>query len=103
MSVIARFHDLHASGCFVMPNPWDRGSAVFLEQLGFPALATTSAGFAFTLGLPDEVTAISRDTMLAHIRTIVEATPLPVNADFQNAYADDPEEVAANVALCVAT
>jgi 2-methylisocitrate lyase-like PEP mutase family enzyme len=103
MSAIARFQELHTSGCFVMPNPWDAGTAVFLQQLGFPALATTSAGFAFTLGRPDEVSAIPRDTMLAHIRTIVEATSLPVNADFQNAYADDPEGVAANVALCIAT
>ncbi len=86
-----------------MPNPWDPGSALFLQHLGFEALATTSAGFAFTRGLPDEVRAIPLETMLAHIRDIVAATPLPVNADFQSGYADEPEGVAANVALCIAT
>ena len=86
-----------------MPNPWDPGSALFLQHLGFEALATTSAGFAFTRGLPDEVRAVPLETMLAHIRDIVAATPLPVNADFQSGYADEPEEVAANVALCIAT
>ena len=103
LSVVARFHALHASGCFVLPNPWDVGTARFLEHLGFQALATTSAGFAFSQGLPDEVSAIPRDAMLGHVREIAAATTLPVNADFQNGYADDPEEVAANVALCVAT
>jgi 2-methylisocitrate lyase-like PEP mutase family enzyme len=102
-SAIARFRTLHASGCFVLPNSWDIGSAVYLQHLGFKALATTSAGFAFTRGLPDSVTAISRDVMLAHVKEIVEATDLPVNADFQNGFATEPEEVAANVALCVAT
>jgi 2-methylisocitrate lyase-like PEP mutase family enzyme len=101
-SAIASFRKLHSSGCFVVPNPWDPGSALYLQHLGFQALATTSAGFAFTRGLPDEVRAIPRDAMLAHIRDIVAATPLPVNADFQSGYADEPEEVAANVALCVA-
>lgn len=86
-----------------MPNPWDIGTAVYLQHLGFTALATTSAGFAFSRGLPDTVTAISRDEMLGHIREVVEATPLPVNADFQTGYADEPEGVAANVALCIAT
>ena len=102
-SAIARFRDLHASGCFVMPNPWDAGSALYLQHLGFAALATTSAGFAFTRGLPDEISAIPRDAMLAHVREIVAATALPVNADFQSGYAHEPEGVAANVALCVAT
>jgi 2-methylisocitrate lyase-like PEP mutase family enzyme len=102
-SCIARFRELHASGCFVLPNPWDAGSAVYLRHLGFKALATTSAGFAFTRGLPDDVRAIDRDVMLAHIRDIVEATSLPVNADFQSGYADEPPAVAANVALCIAT
>jgi 2-methylisocitrate lyase-like PEP mutase family enzyme len=102
-SAIAAFRDLHASGCFVLPNPWDVGSARALESLGFRALATTSAGFAFSRGLPDEVRALPRDLMLAHVHEIAGATPLPVNADFQNGYADDPEGVAASVALCAAT
>ncbi len=103
LGTIARFRALHESGCFVLPNPWDVGTAFYLQHLGFKALATTSAGFAFSRGLPDAVAAITRDTMLAHIREVVEATSLPVNADYQNGYADSPEEVAANVALCVAT
>jgi 2-methylisocitrate lyase-like PEP mutase family enzyme len=98
---IAAFHTLHESGCFVLPNPWDAGTAVVLEHLGFKALATTSAGYAFSRGLPDG--GVSRDAMLAHVREIVEATPLPVNADFMGGYADEPEGVAANVRLCVAT
>jgi 2-methylisocitrate lyase-like PEP mutase family enzyme len=79
------------------------GTAVYLKYLGFKALATTSAGFAFSRGLPDAVEAITCQNMLAHIREVVAATSLPVNADFQNGYADSPEGVAANVALCVAT
>ena len=102
-SAIATFRDLHASGCFVLPNPWDIGTAVYLEHLGFKALATTSAGFAFSRGLPDSVTAVTRGMMLAHISEMVEATALPVNADFQTGYADDPEGVAVSVTLCVAT
>lgn len=102
-SAIARFRAMHESGCFVLPNPWDVGTAVYLAHLGFEALATTSAGFAFARGLPDTVSAITSDHMLEHIREVVEATPLPVNADFQNGYADEPEGVAANVALCIAT
>ncbi len=102
-SAVAKFRAMHVSGCFVMPNPWDAGTAVYLQHLGFEALATTSAGFAFTRALPDEVSAIPRDAMLAHIRDVVAATPLPVNADFQSGYAHEPEGVAANVALCVAT
>jgi 2-methylisocitrate lyase-like PEP mutase family enzyme len=102
-SAIAAFRALHASGCFVLPNPWDAGSAVYLRHLGFKALATTSAGFAFSKGLPDSVSAVPRDVMLAHIGEVVAATPLPVNADFQTGYADEPEGVAANVALCIAT
>jgi len=99
-SAIARFQALHESGCFVLPNPWDAGSAVYLEHLGFQALATTSAGFAFSRGLPDS--GVSRGMMLEHIGEVVEATPLPVNADFQTGYADEPEGVATSVALCVA-
>ena len=103
LSAIAKFRTMHASGCFVLPNPWDTGTAVYLQHLGYEALATTSAGFAFAQGLPDAPTAINRDDMLAHISKVVAATPLPVNADFQTGYADSPEGVAANVALCVAT
>jgi 2-methylisocitrate lyase-like PEP mutase family enzyme len=99
----AAFRALHASGCFVLPNPWDAGSARYLAHLGFRALATTSAGFAFSRGLPDTVSAVPRDLMLAHVKDVVEATPLPVNADFQSGYADEPEGVAASVGLCVAT
>jgi len=97
------FRELHKSGCFVLPNPWDAGSAVYLHHLGFKALATTSSGFAFSRGLPDDIHAVPRDAVLAHFREIVAATPLPVNADFQNGHADEPERVAENVALCVAT
>lgn len=100
-SAAAKFRALHESGCFVLPNPWDIGTAVYLERLGFKALATTSAGFAFSRGKPDG--AVPRDEMLAHIREIVEATTLPVNADFMGGYADSPEDVAANVLLCMAT
>jgi 2-methylisocitrate lyase-like PEP mutase family enzyme len=103
LSAIARFRDLHESGCFVLPNPWDAGTAIYLQHLGFQALATTSAGFAFSQGLADSVSAVSRDLMLKHIREVVSATPLPVNADFQTGYADEPQGVATNVALCVAT
>jgi 2-methylisocitrate lyase-like PEP mutase family enzyme len=103
MSAATEFRALHDDGCFVLPNPWDPGSAVFLHQLGFRALATTSAGFAFGRGLPDQVWAVPRDLMLAHIAEMVAATPLPVNADFQSGYAHEPDGVAANVARCVAT
>ena len=95
------FRRLHEEGCFVMPNPWDVGSARLLAGLGFKALATTSGGFAFARGLPDG--AVPLDEMLAHTKEIVEATDLPVNADFQRAYADEPEDVATNVRLCVET
>lgn len=101
-SAIDRFRELHASGCFVLPNPWDVGTALYLQHLGFQALATTSSGFAFSRGLPDEVRALPRDLMLGHIRDVAAATPLPVNADFQSGYADEPEGVAENVKLCVA-
>ena len=100
---VTRFRALHESGCFVVPNPWDVGTALYLQHLGFEALATTSAGVAFSRGLPDTVAAIPRDVMLDHIREVAAATLLPVNADFQNGYADDPDDVAANVALCIGT
>jgi 2-methylisocitrate lyase-like PEP mutase family enzyme len=95
------FAELHQSGCFAIPNPWDVGSARYLQHLRFKAVATSSAGFAFSRALPDN--AVPRDAMLAHIRDIVEATDVPVNADFENGYADDPDAVAENVRLCVAT
>jgi len=100
-SVVAAFRAMHESGCFVLPNPWDIGTAIYLEHFGFEALATTSAGFAFSRGKSDG--GVPRDEMLAHIREIVEATSLPVNADFLAGYADAPEGVAMNVRLCVAT
>ncbi len=90
---------MHESGCFVLPNPWDIGTAIYLERLGFKALATTSAGFAFSRGKPDG--GVPRDEMLGHIREIAAATSLPVNADFLNGFADKPENVAANVKLCI--
>jgi 2-methylisocitrate lyase-like PEP mutase family enzyme len=97
----ATYRQLHASGCFVIPNPWDIGTARFLQGLGFKALASTSAGYAFTLGLPDG--AVSRDTMLAHFRELAAATDVPINADFEGGYADAPEDVAESVRLCIAT
>ena len=102
-AVTTKFHELHESGCFVLPNPWDVGSTIYLEHLGFKAVATTSAGFAFSKGLPDDPEFISRAVMLEHFREIAAATSLPVNADFQNGFADDPEAVAESVRLCVAT
>jgi 2-methylisocitrate lyase-like PEP mutase family enzyme len=95
------FRELHRSGCFAIPNPWDTGSARYLEHLGFKALATTSAGYAFSRGLPDG--AVGRDEMLARIKELVDATDLPVNADFEDGYASGPEGVAESVRLCVAT
>jgi 2-methylisocitrate lyase-like PEP mutase family enzyme len=99
----AAFAKLHESGCFVIPNPWDIGTARFLKHLGFRALATTSAAFQFTRGKADTVWGSTRDEVLAHIAEIVAATDLPVNADFQSGYAHDPEGVAASVARCVDT
>ncbi|HZN07587.1 MAG TPA: isocitrate lyase/phosphoenolpyruvate mutase family protein [Pyrinomonadaceae bacterium] len=102
-TAVETFAALHRSGCFVIPNPWDAGSAMYLQHLGFKALATTSSGFAFSQGRTDTPSPDSFASVIAHFRDIVQATPLPVNADFQNGYADDPEGVAANVAQCVAT
>jgi 2-methylisocitrate lyase-like PEP mutase family enzyme len=105
MSTIAErrtaFKQLHEKGCFALPNPWDIGSAKYLQHLGFKAIATTSAGFAFSRGLADG--SVKRDDMLAHIRELVEATDLPVNADFENGYADDPNWCAENARLCAET
>src|SRR5690242_9930927 len=84
LSAIEQFRALHESGCFVLPNPWDAGSAIYLEQIGFKALATTSAGFAFSKGFADGPAQVSRDLMLDHFREIAASTSLPVNADFQN-------------------
>jgi 2-methylisocitrate lyase-like PEP mutase family enzyme len=100
-SSAATFRAMHESGCFVLPNPWDIGTTIYLERLGFKALATTSAGFAFSRGKRDGD--VPRDEMLAHVREIVEATALPVNADFLNGFANNPEQLAANVKLCVGT
>src|SRR5947208_7974133 len=95
------FRELHRGGCFAIPNPWDIGSARYLQHLGFKAIATSSAGFAFSRGLPDG--AVKRDDMLAHIRELVEATDISVNADFENGYADDPNWCAENARLCAET
>src|SRR2546429_8874006 len=98
-SVTATFRTMHESGCFVLPNPWDVGTAIFLEHLGFQALATTSAGFAFSRGKPDG--GVFLDEMLRHIGEIAAATALPVNADFLNGFADEPEAAATNTKLCI--
>jgi 2-methylisocitrate lyase-like PEP mutase family enzyme len=99
----AAFARLHERGCFVMPNPWDAGTARYLAHLGFRALATTSAGFQFARGQADTVWGSPRDAVLEHVAQIVAATDLPVNADFQSGYAHEPAGVAASVKLCVAT
>ncbi|MGA8651697.1 MAG: oxaloacetate decarboxylase [Xanthobacteraceae bacterium] len=95
------FRQLHEAGCFVIPNPWNVGTARYLQGLGFKALATTSAGHAHALGFPDGGQTL--DAVLAHYREMAEATDVPLNADFENAFADDPDGVAANVARCIAT
>ena len=95
------FHRLHEAGCFVIPNPWDVGSARYLQTLGFKALATTSSGFAWSRGRPDN--GMSRDEVLAHLRAIVEATDLPVNADFESGFGQDADAVAQSVRLAVDT
>ena len=97
----AAFRALHAQGCFLLPNPWDVGTARMLQGLGFKALATTSSGYAWSCGRPDG--ASSRDEVLEHLRVIVAATDLPVNADFESGYADDAEGVARSVRMAVET
>jgi 2-methylisocitrate lyase-like PEP mutase family enzyme len=97
------FRKLHAGGCFVMPNPWDAGSARYLQHLGFQAVATTSAGYAFSQALPDGAWAVSCESMLRNIAEIVAAVELPVNADFESGYAHNPEGLGANVRLCIET
>ena len=99
----AAFRALHESGCFVIPNPWDAGTARYLRHLGFKALATTSSGFSFSKALPDTDWAVPLDLALGHIAEIVASTELPVSADFESGYAHDPDGVAANVTRCVAT
>jgi len=96
-----RFRQLHQSGCFVLPNPWDAGSARVLAQLGFPALATTSSGFAWTLGRRDNH--VSLEEALAHFRTISGAVDVPINADFEGGFAVEPDGVAANVTAATGT
>jgi 2-methylisocitrate lyase-like PEP mutase family enzyme len=95
------FRALHQSGCFVIPNPWNVGSARYMQGLGFKAVATTSSGYAHSIGYADGD--VTRDMMLAHYREIAQATDIPLNADFEGGYADDPDEVAANVRLCIGT
>ena len=95
------FHDLHQSGCFVVPNPWDAGSARMMAAMGAQALATSSAAHAFTLGRAD-LGGVSRDEALAHAEMMVAATPLPVSGDFENGFADDPEGVAETIRLAAA-
>jgi 2-methylisocitrate lyase-like PEP mutase family enzyme len=95
------FRALHEQGCFVIPNPWDVGSARYLQGLGFSALATTSSGFAWSHGRSD--TEVPRDMVLEHMREIVQATDLPVSADYENGYAADPDEVEENVRLAIET
>ena len=97
----ATLRDLHASGCFVIPNPWDIGSARYLQTLGFKALATTSSGCAWSLGRPDN--AVSLDQALDHLRLLANATDVPISADFEGGFADEPEIVAKNVARALET
>ncbi len=95
------FRRLHESGCFVIPNPWDAGSAVLLQSLGFKALASTSAGMAWSMAKPDNK--VERDDVLAHLQTLAAAVDIPLNADFENGFADTPDGVAANVTKAVET
>lgn len=95
------FAELHKAGCFVIPNPWSIGTARYLQGLGFKAIASTSSGYAHSRGMPDN--AVPLEGVLAHYREIAEATEIPLNADFENGFADDPEAVAANVTRCIAT
>jgi 2-methylisocitrate lyase-like PEP mutase family enzyme len=99
----ARFRALHENGCFVIPNPWNLGTVRALEGLGYEALATTSAGFSFSRGLPDSPQALTVDAVLDHVAEIVAGAEVPVNADFQSGYATDIEGLMANVRRCVAT
>src|SRR5215510_3104218 len=95
------FRVLHGAGCFVMPNPWDVGSARMLAQLGFKAVATTSSGFAWSMGRADNH--VTLDQVLAHLRAMASSIDVPINADFEGGFADAPEAVGANVAAAAAT
>src|SRR5438093_9172991 len=95
------FRRLHQSGCFVIPNPWNVGSARLLEQLGFKALASTSSGFAWSLGRLDGKAPL--DDVLAHLRAMSEAVSVPISADFEGGFAQEPAPVAKNVAAAAAT
>jgi 2-methylisocitrate lyase-like PEP mutase family enzyme len=97
----AAFRDLHQSGCFTLPNPWDIGSAKYLQSLGFKALASTSAGFAWAIGKSDN--RVTREDVLGHLTELCQATDLPVNADFEGGFAQDPMGVAQSVSLAVGT
>ena len=97
----ATFRALHNDGCFILPNPWDIGSARILQHLGFSALASTSTGFAWTMGKPDY--AMTMENVLGHLRSLCEAVDLPVNADFESGFAADPDVVATNVKLVIET
>ena len=98
---VEQFHRLHQSGCFVIPNPWDIGSARVLAQLGFKALATTSSGFAWSQGKSDNH--VSLDDAIEHFRTIAASVDIPVNGDFEGGFAIEPAGVAANVARAITT
>ncbi len=101
MDRCAVFHEMHVDGFFVMPNPWDVGSAVRLQKMGFPALATTSSGFAWSIGKEDQQ--VTRDELLGHVESLVAATEVPLNVDAERCYADDPAGVADTVSLIAAT
>src|SRR5437762_675913 len=95
----ASFRALHQQGCFVIPNPWDAGSARMLQHLGFAALASTSSGYAWTTGRPDN--AVTRDDVLGHLASLCDAVEIPINADFESGFATEPEAVAANIGLAI--
>lgn len=95
------FYQLHQSGCFVIPNPWNIGTAICLEQMGFPAIASTSSGLAYANGMPDGTQGL--DTVLAHLRELSCAVDIPLNADFENGYAEDIDQMQQNITQCVAT
>jgi 2-methylisocitrate lyase-like PEP mutase family enzyme len=97
----AAFRSLHESGCFLLPNPWDIGSARMLQHLGFQALASTSSGYAWSTGRADY--AVTRDDVLQHLTALSASVDLPINADFESGFATEPEQVAANVSLAVQT
>ena len=95
------FRQMHETGCFLIPNPWDVGSARYLQSLGFKALATTSSGLAWSLGLPDNQ--VPRERVIAHLRTLVDATDVPVSGDFENGFGSNAQGVGESVRLAVAT